>query len=289
MKTIAVIGAGRLGTSLGFALSHRGYAVAAISDKTGSAARESRDFIGQGAALTDNIQAASRGEIIILSVPDDAIAAAAKELESSKLTWRGKLVFHCSGLHSSSLLQSLDERGALIASVHPSQSFPAKTRDPDAFQGVFFAIEGAGPALDAAGRIIGDLGGIAFIIQDENKPLYHAACSIASNFIVALLDTSIALLQICGLDEETGKDILLPLVDRTLQNVKNINTSKALSGPIARGDRGSVERHLSALKKHPAIRDIYVSLAFKALEIAVRNGQAGPDKARAIKALLERE
>lgn len=289
MKTIAVIGAGRLGTSLGFALSRRGYAVKAISAGTASEAEESRNIIGQGTAQTDNIQTAGCGDIVILTVPDDVIAEVVKELDSSNLKWANKFIFHCSGLHPSGLLKALADKGALTASVHPNQSFPGKSHDPDAFKGVYFALEGGNEALTVAGKIVRDLNGRPFIIQKDDKPLYHAACSIASNFFVALFDTSVSLLKQCGLKEETGRDILLPLVEGTLQNVKKINTSKALSGPIIRGDYKSVKSHLDALKEYPEIYRVYVSLAAQALEIAARSKQISADREQAIKILLERE
>ena len=287
MKKIGIIGAGRLGTSLGYALTRAGYAVKAVSTGTLSSAEESRNIIGQGIALTDNVRTAGSGEIVILSVPDDSISQVVKELDAADLEWKGKLVFHCSGLHPSRLLRPLGVKGALIASIHPSQSFPQKSRAPKAFRGVYFAIEGEAEALAIARIIILDLGGHPFIIQKEDKVLYHAACSIASNFFVALLDGAITLLQGCGLKEETGRDILLPLVERTLRNVKKFNTSAALSGPIIRGDHKTVKIHLQALREHPEIYRIYVSLASQALEIARRGKKITSAEDRAIKALLE--
>ncbi|MFC2165453.1 Rossmann-like and DUF2520 domain-containing protein [Acidobacteriota bacterium] len=289
MKTIAIIGAGRLGASLGYSLSQKGYTIMAVSTRAKHSAEESKQLIGQGSALTDNIEAAQLARIIILSVPDDDIPRIVKELVSHELDWKGKLVFHCSGLYPSSLLHDLESKGALTASVHPNQSFPRKFKDANAFQGVYFALEGSEQARDLVENIVRDLGGHSFIIRAEDKSVYHAACSVASNFFVALLDVAVALLQQCGLEPNTGRDILLPLVERTLQNVKKLNTSGALSGPIVRGDHKSVKDHLDALEKFPPYHQMYIILASQALEIAKRRGEISPDRIKALEDLLGRK
>jgi predicted short-subunit dehydrogenase-like oxidoreductase (DUF2520 family) len=289
MKTIAIIGAGRLGASLGYSLSQRGYSITAISTRSQQSAEESGQLIGQGELLIDNAQAARMAQIIILSVPDDDIPGVVKELASQDMEWQDKLIFHCSGLHPSSLLLELESKGALTASVHPNQTFPRKLKDPNAFQGVYFALEGSDQARAMAESIVLDLGGHPFAIRAEDKPVYHAACSVASNFFVALLDVALALLQQCGLEPDTGRDLLLPLVERTLQNVKNLNTSAALSGPIVRGDHRSVKDHLDALEKLPFYREAYITLATQALEIAKRRGELPLDKIKALEDLLGRK
>jgi len=289
MKTIAIIGAGRLGASLGYSLSQKGYSIMAVSTRTQHSAEESRKLIGQGSPLTDNAQAAQLARIIILSVPDDDIPRVVKELDSQELDWKGKFVFHCSGLRPSSLLQHLESKGALTASVHPNQSFPRKLKEANAFRGVYFALEGGEQARALAEKIVRDLGGHSFVIRAEDKPVYHAACSVASNFFVALLDVAVSLLQQCGLEQNTGRDILLPLVERTLQNVKKLNTSGALSGPIVRGDYKSVKNHLDALERSSDYRQMYVILASQALKIAKRRGEISPDRIKALEDLLGRE
>jgi predicted short-subunit dehydrogenase-like oxidoreductase (DUF2520 family) len=289
MKTIAIIGAGRLGASLGYSLSQKGYTIMAVSARAQHSAEESRKLIGQGSPLTDNTQAAQLARIIILSVPDDDIPGVVKELASRELDWEGKLVFHCSGLHPSSLLHDLESKGALTVTVHPNQSFPSKLKDANAFQGVYFALEGGEQARAMAENIVRDLGAHPFVIRAEDKPVYHAACSVASNFFVALLDVAVSLLQQCGLEQNTGRDLLLPLVERTLQNVKKFNTSGALSGPIVRGDHKSVKNHLDALEKFPPYRQMYATLASQALKIAKRRGETSLDRIKALEDLLGRE
>jgi predicted short-subunit dehydrogenase-like oxidoreductase (DUF2520 family) len=289
MKSIAIIGAGRLGASLGYALSQKGYTITAVSTQSQRSAKESQKLIGQGSPLTDNAQAAQLARFVIVSVPDDDIPGVVEELNKQDLDWEGKLVFHCSGLHPSSLLHDLESKGALTASVHPNQSFPRKLKDAQAFQGFYFALEGGEQARALAANIVRDLGGHPFVIRAEDKPVYHAASSMASNLFVALLDAAVALLEQCGLDQDTGRNVLFPLVQRTLQNVKKFNTFGALSGPIVRGDHKTVKNHLDVLEKFPATHQMYVALASQAKEIAKKRGDISPDKIKALEDLLERK
>jgi len=135
MKTVAIIGAGRLGTSLGIALKKNGYPIKALSCLRLSSARESSRLIGEGQPYTDNLKAAGTSRIIIITVPDDKIKKSAEKLASGIPDWEEKLVWHCSGLLPSRILDPLKAKGAMTASVHPVQSFAKKNAAPDMFKG----------------------------------------------------------------------------------------------------------------------------------------------------------
>ncbi len=287
MSDIVLIGAGNLGTNLVYALLQKGHRLAAISDKNLAKAQESRKFIGQGKVIDNNRSAARHGSWIILTVPDDTIDTVAEELADSDLDWKGKFVFHCSGLLSTASLKSLEREGAFVASIHPVQSFPQKRPDPNAFADIFFGIEGKGEALKLAKKITRQLDAKYFILEAQNKALYHTACSMASNFMATLLDAALGLLEQTGLTKSRASQILFPLVQGTLQNVKRFDTGKALTGPVVRGDKESIKKHLDALSHVPDLRNLYVQLAFHTLEIAKRGGKLSPEEIRAIKARLE--
>jgi predicted short-subunit dehydrogenase-like oxidoreductase (DUF2520 family) len=286
MSDIAIIGAGKLGTNLGYALMQKGHRVAAISDKNLSSAQESQQIIGQGIFTGDNRSAALHGRWIILAVPDDMIEAVAKELADSHIEWQDKFVFHCSGLHSTKSLKPFETKGALVASLHPVRSFSQKIPTPKAFVDIFFGLEGKGEALDLAIEITHQLGGKYFILESQNKPLYHTACSMASNFSATLLDTATTLLQQAGLAKSMAYHVLLPLVQGTLQNVKNFDAGTALTGPIARGDTESVRKHLEALDNLPELRDLYKRMARQSLQIVKREKKLYGEKFKALEALL---
>lgn len=286
MSDVVIIGAGNLGTSLGFALSRRGHRIVSISDKNVTSAQESQEIIGQGKFTADNRAAAQHGHWIVLAVPDDAIETVVEELAGSDIEWHGRLVFHCSGLLSTESLKPLELRGAWVASLHPIQSFPQKNSDPHAFEGIFFGLEGKGEALKITIDITRQLGGKSIILEARNKPLYHTACSMASNFLVTLLDTAAELLVEAGLDDSTASSVLFPLVQGTLQNVKKIDAGTALTGPVVRGDVRSIAEHLQVLGRRPDIRGLYLGLANRTLRIAKRKKSLSAEKIKALEALL---
>lgn len=287
MNEISIIGAGRLGTSLGTALSKKGYRIKFLSCRTSLSAEESRKIIGEGKASTDNVQTARAGDIVLLCLPDEEILKVTKELEAANINWSEKFIFHCSGLLSSEILNPLKAKGALTASIHPIQSFAEKRTSPEQFENIYFGVEGESDALELSQKMIRKLGSRSFIIDSENKALYHTACSIASNFFVVLLDTASSLLKEAGLQEEQAFQVLLPLVKGTLHNVKKFNIQASLTGPVIRGDKTSVEKHLEALKKFPPFHEMYRRVAFQALEIARREKKLTPRKIKALKDLLE--
>ena len=288
MIDVAIIGAGNLGTALGYALSQKGYRIKALSCRTLSSVRKSLQIIGEGKAFTDNLQAAEQGKLIFICVPDSEIAKVVKELAGSAISWSEKHIFHCSGLVSAEVLKPLKAKGALTASFHPVQSFSQKKGGPKQFEGIYFGLEGDEKALELAEKIASHLGGYSIVIRSKDKALYHAACSVASNFFIVLIDVALSLLKFIGFEEKQASEIVLPLIQGTLQNIKEFDLESSLTGPVIRGDEESLEKHLDALRKYPGYLEIYRSLATQALEIAKRR-KLPPEKYKVLKNLLEEE
>jgi predicted short-subunit dehydrogenase-like oxidoreductase (DUF2520 family) len=236
--------------------------------------------------VDDNRDAARYGRWIILTVPDDEVEQVTAELASSDVEWKDKFVFHCSGLLSSESLIPLEKKGAWTASIHPVQSFPRKKPKSHAFQDIYFSLEGKKNSLELAKKIVRQLDGKHFFIDAKNKPLYHTACSMASNFLVTLLDTAIELLEQAGLTKSEASQVLFPLVQGTLQSVKKFDASSALTGPIVRGDERSIAQHIQALQKFPQLRGLYLEIADRSLQIAKREKKLPAEKIKAIEALL---
>ncbi len=271
MTTLSIIGAGKLGTTLGAVLKQRGYLIRALSCLTQSESEHSRRIIGEGIALTNNVQAAAGSQMVFVTVPDDSVVNVAAELAGSDHDWTGVCFFHCSGLLASTALKSLGNQGAHIASLHPVQSFAEKSGEGTIFEGIYFGLEGTPEALESAEKLVKNLGGRSIHLSPEEKPLYHAACSMASNLLVPLLYQAAELLPRAGMPGSKKTEILLPLIQGTLQNVKKFDTSAALTGPIARGDEKSVQLHLRALQDHPQALQTYILLGRVALEMAWAN------------------
>jgi predicted short-subunit dehydrogenase-like oxidoreductase (DUF2520 family) len=286
MMDISIIGAGRLGASLGYALRKKGHKIRALSCKSLPSAKESRKIIGEGQALTDNREAAKKGKVVFICVPDEEIERITKDLSRSDIDWTKRHVFHCSGLLPSEILIPLRKKRAWTASFHPVQSFPLKRASQNQFMGIYFGLEGCTESLSLGKKMVHQLGGQTIILEASSKPLYHAACSISSNFLVVLLDVATSLLDQMGLEKESFQ-ILFPLLKTTLHNVKKFNIESSLTGPIMRGDRQSIEMHLEALSLFPQYHEIYTILAEQALEIAKKEGKLPPHKVKALMRLLE--
>ncbi len=294
MKNFSIVGAGRLGTVLGAALVRRGWTAAAIVDKDPKAARESRRIIGRGKAMPyrpvlpgKELDGTVRlGDVVIIAVPDDAVGRVAAGLARSGVSWAGRFVFHTSGLLPARVLEPLRKRGALVASVHPVQSFPRKDAPPSIFRGITWGVEGEPAAVAAAEEMIRGLRGNVLLLSEKDKPLYHAACSLASNAMIALGWTASGMFGAVGIEEQAAAGMLFPLVQGTLQNVKNLGPEKALTGPIPRGDVATVRKHLEALRDDPQTRGVYVVMGKQILRLVEKSGlPAG--RVSALKRLLE--
>jgi predicted short-subunit dehydrogenase-like oxidoreductase (DUF2520 family) len=287
MSGLAIIGGGKVGTTLGYALKRKGFTVTSISCSTFESAEESARIIGQGQPSVDPAQTARSGDVVFITVPDDRIAGVIEELVLSEINWRGKTVFHCSGLHPAGILKPIKERGARTASFHPMQAFSSKRPHSKIFRGIFFGLEGEKEALSLARNFVQALGGHSLILSSRFKPLYHTACSISSNFLVVLLDTAATLLEAAGLDQNLAAKALLPLVSGTLENIKNQDIPSALTGPLIRGDKETLTAHLEALRAFPEIEDLYRRLAARALCIARENGKLTEASIKALSRILE--
>jgi len=284
-ELFSIAGAGRLGTALGAALVRRGWRIALIVDTDARAAREGRRLIGAGRAATALGRASRPGDVIIIAVPDGAVGRLAAALAGSGLSWAGRTVLHTSGVLPARVLEPLRRRGALTASLHPVQAFSRKDAPASTFKGITWGVEGDAEAVETAGSIVRGLGGHVLLLSEESKPLYHAACALASNAFVALEWTAAGLLRTAGMGEKDASGILLPLVQGTLQNVKNLGLEKALTGPVVRGDAAAVKKHLEALRGDPAANEVYRVMARQVLRLAKRTGLP-ESKVKALRRLL---
>ena len=294
MKSFSIVGAGRLGTVLGAALVRRGWTATAIVDKDSEAARESRRIIGQGKVhpYRPGLSPKGRdgtvglGDVVIIAVPDDVVSRVAAGLARSGVSWAGRFVFHTSGLLPARVLGPLRKRGARIASVHPVQSFPRKDAPASIFRGITWGVDGDPAAVAAAEEMVRDLRGNVLLLSEKDKPLYHAACSLASNAMIALEWTASGLLGAAGIGEKAAAGMLFPLAQGTLQNVNNLGLEKALTGPILRGDVVTVRKHLEALRDDLHARGVYLVMGKQILRLAEKSGlPAG--RVTAMKRLLE--
>jgi predicted short-subunit dehydrogenase-like oxidoreductase (DUF2520 family) len=286
MNGCAVIGTGKLGTTLAHALVKKGFDLRALTGRTMLSARQAARIAGRGKPGTDIAKASRAADTIFLCVPDDAIGRTAAILAKSRTDWRKKTVFHMSGLVPSCALAPLAKKGASVASFHPVQAFARREARPDLFRGIFFGIEGDPDAVKTARAIARKLGGSVLILSPADKPFYHAACVFAAGGVTAVLEAGISLLEKQGLGPAEAATVLLPLAQTSLRNVKEIGAPAALTGPFVRGDFGTVSKHLDALRSDRRLDALYRSIALAGLDIAKKKGVPAAT-IRTLKKILE--
>lgn len=276
---IALIGTGRLGTSLLRALARRGYGIAGLFDRRPAAARKARRIIGRGRVAGSGAEACRDADLVFLCVPDGELAATALELALAGGGWKGRIVLHTSGALSAAVLAPLRCEGAAVGSFHPAQSFARPDTPASAFAGATIAVEGDRRAVAAGRALAASLRGRVLRLEAADKALYHAACSVASNLLVPLFDLASSLLEEAGIPSRRAEAALLPLLEGTLANIRDLGRAKALTGPIARGDAATAALHLEALPARGDAREIYRRLGRRAVELAARSGLGGREAA----------
>ncbi len=282
----AIIGLGKVGTAIGHLLNKSGHNIIAISDKSNAALKKALPYTG-GKAFLDSKQAVIGADCILITTPDDNISSACNEIADSKLI-KEKFVFHMSGAGGLDLLDSAKRAGAVIASIHPLQSFSSIDTAINNIPGSIFGITANKKVQKQAGIIVRDLNGIPVFITPAQKPLYHAAACFASNYLVSLLNVVESIYESIGISKADARKAYLPLIYGTLQNVETSGSIQALTGPIARGDAGTIEKHLAALKKTQSqYSSLYSALGLITTIIAQKKGTLSAKKAKIINDLLK--
>ncbi len=288
---VTIIGAGVLGTSLGCLLRRAGYEIAAICSRTKRGATEARETIGEGEVIGDAGLAALGADLVLLTVPDREIPRVAIQVASGGALRRGAVVAHCAGGLPAAVLAGVPAAGGHRGCMHPLQSFASMDAAVRSLPESFFFVEGDPEAVEVLRAVVVALGGRPVEIDSAHKALYHAGAVAASNFFVTLVDYAVGLLVRAGVPADEALPALLPLIRGTLLNLETVGLPKALTGPIARGDTGTVQRHLQALRETPGdwVR-LYRSLARATVEVARRKGTIDAEQASALlRALSEDE
>jgi predicted short-subunit dehydrogenase-like oxidoreductase (DUF2520 family) len=250
MKSLAIIGAGRVGRALGRRLREAGWRVVVVAAPSEAKARSTAKFIGGGRAVAGVPANLIGAGVILLTVPDDAVAAVAGELaERCGGELRGRVALHTSGALDSSVLHALRAQGAAVGSMHPMQTFSGVGIPP--LVGKVFAIEGDDAAVRVARRIARTLGGVPLGICPGQKPLYHAAGVFAAGMCLALEEAGVQVLMNVGLKRREAQRALLSLTRQVLEHYEKLGPQKAWTGPLARGDFRVLGAHEQALRGLP--------------------------------------
>jgi predicted short-subunit dehydrogenase-like oxidoreductase (DUF2520 family) len=287
LPAIALVGAGAVGRTLGRLLRRAGYPVT-VAGRTPASARAGARWIG-AAAADDPAGAVRRARWVLLTVPDDALGPVARALAGAGAFRRGQCVIHTSGLHTADRLAPARRAGASAASLHPLHSFARPAESLRTFAGTVCAIEGDPPAAAAARRLARAAGGRPLAIDPTRKGLYHAGAVLACNDFIALFGAGARLLEAAGLGRREARGGLLDLVEGAVRNLRRVGYPAALTGPVARGDAGTVRAHLRALRCHaPDLLPAYRAAGALAVRTALEKRTLSPAGARTLGKILSR-
>jgi predicted short-subunit dehydrogenase-like oxidoreductase (DUF2520 family) len=292
-KTVAIIGAGRVGSSVGYLLAKAGYPVVAVATRTMVSAEKAAAFIGSGEPTTDVVRAASRAEIVFITTPDRFIQEVCERIATAGAYKPGALVVHMSGAHSLGLLDAARTAGAYRAVLHPLQSLASREQGVRTLPGSYFRVEADPAALETAKDIVKTLDGIELVMpkwssNKESAALYHAGAVAVSNYFVALVDYGLKFYQTLGADKKEALRAVLPLIRGTLHNIETLGIPDALTGPIMRGDTQTVRDHLAAMQKRaPQLAGLYKELARQTVSVARDKGSITQETAEELLNLVQ--
>src|SRR5882757_670666 len=281
--TVGVLGAGRVGSVLGAALARAGHHIVAASGVSrASLALAERHLPGVPLVPADEVVA--QAELVVLAVPDDALATLVAGLAETDMWRAGQLVAHVSGAHVLGVLDPAIRHGALPLALHPVMTFTGRPEDADRMAGVSFGVTAPEQLRPVAEALVVEMGGEPVWITEEARPLYHAALAVGANHLVTLVAESADLLRRAGVERPAL--LLGPLLGAALDNALRSGDA-ALTGPVARGDAGTVEAHLATLRRYaPESVPGYVALARLTADRALAAGRLDAGQAEALLGVL---
>jgi predicted short-subunit dehydrogenase-like oxidoreductase (DUF2520 family) len=248
--TLSIVGAGRAGRGLGRVLHDLGWNIQVVADRNLTKARAAVRAIGAGMPADELNRQMLESAVVLIATQDGRIENVAKELaEIGGQEWQGKIVLHTSGGLDSSVLKPLADLGAATGSLHPMQTF-GEQRPPE-LAGRMFGIEGSPAALKISRKMVQQMGGVAVRLSGANKAAYHSSALFAGAHVLALMETAIRLLTAQGFTRRQAVRAMVPLTRQTLDNFESLGPRAAWTGPIARGDYATMQRHVKALADFP--------------------------------------
>ena len=262
--SVAIVGAGRLGTALAERLDAAGYRIAEIVTRSErGSVRNAKQLAKRVDAQLATLRAADlTADLVWFCVPDSEMSTVGASLLDHD--WKDKIAVHSSGVLSSDVLAVLRRKGAHVASAHPLMTF-VRGSVPQ-LQGVPFAIEGDRVALSIVRRVIRDLGGESVPIRKVDKIPYHAFATMVCPLLVSLFAAAEQTAVVAGMSATEARRRMMPILRQTVANYEKLGPAGAFSGPIVRGDVQTVREHLQVLAEAPAVQGAYLGLAQAALE-----------------------
>jgi len=274
--TVGVVGAGRVGAVLGAALARSGHRVTGAY-AVSAASRERADALLPGVPVADVPTVVAGAELVLLAVPDDALADLVAGLAATGAWQAGQIIVHTSGRHGVSVLDPARRQHALPLALHPAMTFTGTAMDLDRLAECTFGATTDPELRPVAEALVLEMGGTPVWVAEEDRVLYHCALAHGANHVTTLTSEAMDLLAAAGVEEPHR--VLRPLMEAALDNALRMGDA-ALTGPVSRGDVGTVGDHLAALERvAPEIRRTYVALARATALRALDSGRLRPASA----------
>jgi predicted short-subunit dehydrogenase-like oxidoreductase (DUF2520 family) len=280
---IGIVGAGAVGTALGVALSRAGWPVAAVASRDPGRRERFRQLVEGARGFAEANALLDEVELVILAVPDDAIPSVAGSLRM----YSGQALVHTSGALGAEALSPAIAAGTQTGAFHPLVAFADTERAVAALKGATVAIEGDDQLAALLADMAEAIGAQPVRLARGSKAAYHAAAVLAAGGFVALLDAIAELGRVAGLDEAGSLAIYGPLIEQTLGNARTLGIRAALTGPITRGDAGTLRSHLATLQAHaPGVLPLYRAAAEREITLAEARGALTPEAAGQLRTSL---
>jgi predicted short-subunit dehydrogenase-like oxidoreductase (DUF2520 family) len=280
---VGVIGAGRVGSTLGAALARAGHHMTGVSAVSEASVQRAERML-PGVPIMEPQSVLAGAELTLLTVPDDVLPGLVAGLSAAGTPLEGRLVAHASGRHGVAVLDPATRRGALPLALHPVMTFTGRPDDVERLAGICFGVTAPEPLRLVAEALVIEMGGEPVFIDEASRGLYHAALASAANHLITLVVQSAELLGVAGVSDPSR--MLAPLLSAALDNALRLGDA-GLTGPVARADAETVASHIEALREaSPEALRAYVALARLTADRALAAGLLpAPDAQRLLDVL----
>jgi predicted short-subunit dehydrogenase-like oxidoreductase (DUF2520 family) len=282
--TVGLIGAGRVGAVLAAALRHAGHHIAAASGVSADAKNRIARLLPGTPNLPADEVARAATDLLLIAVPDDALAGVVAGLAETGALHQGQIVVHTSGAHGIDVLAPAIAAGARPIALHPAMTFTGTAADLSHLAGISYGVTAPAGLRRVAERLVADLRGVPEWVAEADRPLYHAALVHGANHLVTLVNEALDRLRDAGVARP--EKVLGPLLRASLDNTLRLGDA-ALTGPVSRGDAGTVARHLDQLAvTAPESVPAYLALARRTADRAIAGGRLRPMDAEPLLGVL---
>jgi predicted short-subunit dehydrogenase-like oxidoreductase (DUF2520 family) len=283
---IGIIGAGKVGTAIGSAMQKKGLRICAMSDVRQESLDTAERYLGKECVYThDNCEVVRTSDVVAITTQDREIRRVAREIFEGPVEIRSKLFFHTSGAHPSSILSPLEEKGAILGSLHPLQTFPDIDSAVEVLPSTYVFIEGDERGLGTL-ELLGSIIGLkAVAMEGDQKVLYHLSAVFVCNLLCALLYSAEGIMERINIELEP----FYPIIKATLRNIELKGPLMSLTGPVIRGDVETVAEHQRAMSDLPAQKGLYKALYLVALDMSRKRGVLDEETLNALQVALDKD